>query len=1061
MPAQMAIPAKITPPQLRAIYARTRLFGLLNDVRDVPCIWICGPPGAGKTTLAASYCEHTENPTLWYQIDEGDADIASFFFYLNLAAKKITRRRKDLPVFTAEFAGGLTAFSKRFFRELGSWFETPFILVLDDYHLLGREAALHEVLATALHSLPSGSQILAISRQEPPSALARLRANQSIHIVDWPMLRLNSSDVREIARLHKGEELSVSELEALQRQCDGWLAGLILLLEGDVQVSADDYLKNEKTPSVVFDYFAQEVFKQQPEQARTTLMQAALMPRMNVRLVKELTNHGGTGRVLSDLHRRNFFVHRLGLSRPVYQFHPLFREFLLTQLSKDLGAEEVRTLQSRAAEILESDGQDEAAIDLYLSSRKYAAAERLIRDSAQDFFEQRRLERLGNWIERLPDSITSESPWMIYWLGCLDAFTNPTVARDKFKRAFRQFREMGDQNGACLSWSGIADSLFVEQYAYQSGCEWVEAGEQLFAEIGEFQSAEVEMRVVTSMCYLLTNSRPDHPMLPSLFNRAQKLLESRTDSKSRLMLSGVLLHCIVWRVSGLEAGPLIRELEKGINTSNNDIAWQNFTDAFKAVLHFMAGRHEEALQVVSNGLVFAEANGCHTFKFNLVCHGAWAALAKGDRRLAQKFTQEFYDMGLKGSGRTIYYWLVAWQYWSDGQHEHALKNMKISFAEIENSDYIYGRAMIQCVLAIVQIDSGDFIEGRRNLKEALCASNIGPSNWLRFNCCFIDADDKLSQGKHQACLDALRIGFRTGRESDLYSTFMWSPARMSRLCTMALEHDIEVDYVQEMIRRNQLIPDLPGTALANWPWAIKIFVLGPFRLEIDGQLVGSGRNGQKKVIELLKMLVVFGSERVSATRLADALWPEAHGDDAKNALKTDLYRLRKLLVHADAIEVSSGYISLNSRYCWSDLGAFEQISHDVRDDARKSVSLEGALDLCRGPLLVSDERESWIVAASERVRSEFLRGVVMLGHYRESEKEWLKAIEVYERALEVDCFIESIYLRMMHCHQELGHNAEAIATYERCSRIFRAELGVEPSHELQLLGRELTSSSRA
>ena len=76
MSAQLGVPAKITQPHPRRIHLRTRLFGMLNDAKDVPCIWICGPPGAGKTTLAASYCDYTENTTLWYQVDEGAGDIA-------------------------------------------------------------------------------------------------------------------------------------------------------------------------------------------------------------------------------------------------------------------------------------------------------------------------------------------------------------------------------------------------------------------------------------------------------------------------------------------------------------------------------------------------------------------------------------------------------------------------------------------------------------------------------------------------------------------------------------------------------------------------------------------------------------------------------------------------------------------------------------------------------------------------------------------------------------------------------------------------------------------------
>jgi DNA-binding SARP family transcriptional activator len=106
-------------------------------------------------------------------------------------------------------------------------------------------------------------------------------------------------------------------------------------------------------------------------------------------------------------------------------------------------------------------------------------------------------------------------------------------------------------------------------------------------------------------------------------------------------------------------------------------------------------------------------------------------------------------------------------------------------------------------------------------------------------------------------------------------------------------------------------------------------------------------------------------------------------------------------------------------------------------------------------LLRSEEEASWVVGPRERVRSEFSSAVTMLGQLLESKQQWTKAIDTYERALEVDYLIESFYLRLMHCHRDLDHRAEALSTYERCTRTLAAELGIEPSRELQTFGSAL------
>ena len=95
--------AKLTRPRLYEAVPRARLFQLLDQCREHPVVWISGPPGAGKTTLVASYITERETPGIWYQIDSGDGDPATFFYYMGLAAGQIVLgKHSRLPLLTNE-----------------------------------------------------------------------------------------------------------------------------------------------------------------------------------------------------------------------------------------------------------------------------------------------------------------------------------------------------------------------------------------------------------------------------------------------------------------------------------------------------------------------------------------------------------------------------------------------------------------------------------------------------------------------------------------------------------------------------------------------------------------------------------------------------------------------------------------------------------------------------------------------------------------------------------------------------------------------------------------------
>ena len=200
--------------------------------QDYPVTWVAGPPGSGKTTLVASYLDTRRISSLWYQVDGVDADIASFFYYMSMAAKEaFSGKRKRLPLLTPEYLSDVPSFSRRYFETLYANLKPPFTIVFDNYQDVPDESGFHAVISAGLSMIPKGIHVIVVSRNEPLPVFSRLRANNGMHVIGWNDLRLTVEESREIVRMKDRKSITNKMVGELHKKVDGWAAGLALMVE--------------------------------------------------------------------------------------------------------------------------------------------------------------------------------------------------------------------------------------------------------------------------------------------------------------------------------------------------------------------------------------------------------------------------------------------------------------------------------------------------------------------------------------------------------------------------------------------------------------------------------------------------------------------------------------------------------------------------------------------------------------------------------------------------------------------------------------------------------------
>lgn len=1062
--------AKVARPTLPPVFPRERLFTTIDDLRRHPVTWVSGPAGCGKTTLIASYLEARRLPCLWYQMDVGDADAATFFYYMGIAARKAApRKTKPLPLLTPECLPSLNTFTLRWFENLYSRLKEGCAIILDNYQEIPPDSILHEVLRYGLSVVPAGISVMLISRRQPPQELSRLLANNAMGFLGWNNIRLTKEETEGIALLHFGKEMPPDVINQLHTATGGWAAGLVLLSEYAKREPIEASGFANRTPEELFEYFASEVFENAEPGIQDFLLTTSILPRMTVRLAENLTRSSQAGKILSNLNRNHYFTDRRLGFETTYQYHPLFREFLRARARTAYSSRRMIQLKRAAAKLFEADGQIEDAFSLCRESGDVPAMTRLIIEHTQTLLLQGRNQTLEHWFAALPPDVLDEDPWLLYWCGASRMYGNPLESKALYEKALALFEKQRKQTGTLLAFCGVFEAITYGLGQYKTFDEWIPRLNEFFKKIWPLPSPDLEIKVTLSLLSALVLRQPNHPDMKFWEKKALSFLQSDSelDVGAKVHLTSILAYNRINSGDLRDAQVLLdtyggraeaHGIPPGLSTLLADI---------KALCYWTSGEFEACQRVVARGLKLASDTGVYLFAPLLCWQGASAALSVGDMNQAEAFMKGFeINREQQGAYQTAsFYFVIAWKHLLLKEYVQALFNAELSVRLAEEGGSPVPLADSRLGYALALHASGRHDEAFEQVAQSLAMCGQTRALMTEFSCHLAQAEFFLDLGDEDAAATSLRTAMPLGRKQGYINVWLWRPEVMARLCGKALELGIEVDYVRDLIKRRGLVPEQTPLHLESWPWPLKIYTLGSFKLLRDDQPIRFSHKAQRRPLAMLQAIIAFGAREVREEALTDALWPEADGDLAHQSYATTLHRLRRLFDLPQAILRRENRITVNPLSVWVDLWVFEGLL-DKADDAWDGCiqdeeyldaieSTQKAIELYDGPFLATEGSPSWCIPVRERVRSRFLRAVRRVGEYLEKKEQWERAADWYERALEKDVLIEEFYQHLMSCYHQLDHRDQALLVYERCCATLSAVQETSPSPETIALKRRL------
>ncbi len=401
-----------SPVAALASVPRTALVGRLRDGSHT-VVWVSAPAGAGKTTLVEQWARSEDRPhhrvPLAKHLDDpavlAEAVVGAFDTIgppEPMAQATITGQE---PTFSAVVLPGLAA--------LAESRSTPYVLVLDDLHLVSDPDSIRVVRALA-DAVPPGSTLALVSRGSPPTWLARFRAADRLQELTTEDLAFDDDELDALLAV-LDVTMTSTERDALLRRTEGWAVALYLealALRQSRPVAGRPSPESTGDRAFARDYIEAEVLDPLQPATRDFLLRTSILDQISIGACDAVLERTDSAAVLEGLRRSTPLVTLLDPERGVYRYHHLLHDTSRALLAADSDAPATAALHGRAAQWYGRQGDVDAAVRHASRAGDVDATATLIWSYVAALMSTGRPDRLARWLDEQPAADLEDNRWL-------------------------------------------------------------------------------------------------------------------------------------------------------------------------------------------------------------------------------------------------------------------------------------------------------------------------------------------------------------------------------------------------------------------------------------------------------------------------------------------------------------------------------------------------------------------------------------------------------------------------------------------------------------------------
>lgn len=1065
---------RISIPRRRDdLITRPRLLELIQEACENKLILVTAPAGYGKTSLLVDFAVQSPYAVCWYTVNNLDYELQRFL--LNLVSALMIR----FPHFGQQTISILKSIkgtidvdyiANVLVNDLYENVPEHFILVLDDYYLVNDCTQIRNFMARFIQDVDENCHIILTSRNLlSMPVFTTLAARSDIAGLSLEDLAFTEDEVRQFFIQNQQRELTDAEIKDVVYKTEGWVTGIILSSQFK-QEQINGRFRSPRVPGVGVEDFFLQLINQQPKEIRDFLLWSSLLEEFNVERCENVlgkalqTEHINWNKVVDQIRHENLFILMVGEDGSWLRYHPLFYNFLRSQIEQET-PELARSIEQELARYHQEQGDWDSAFAILRKLNLVEDLAQLIENTGPELMATGRLSTVSTWLDTLPIDLLATRPMLVSLQGFIASTTGDVkLALSLYDQAISIMHLPNDRQAmaSALVWRAGTNRMMGNLTS-----AIIDAQETL--RLVETDPSMGKLRAEALRCIGLCLDRQGKSLEAlDWINQALLVSLSMKDLDNAAMIQlalGVVNENIGNYAQSMDMYQ--KALDHWQKTGN--IIWLANVLNNLGVLKHITGDYKAAITSYEQALQYARKTGYARFE-------AFVLTGIGDIYIELNAMDEAENAYEQARLITQRLNIINLQIYIDVQEAViacARGNIQESYRLINQAREIATRENM-----IKEIHMCDLEYGAVKVKEGKPQEAI---NLLEQSCSYYETCGQKIQKEKAHLYLTLAYG-QLGQKEKLIEHLLavlaclndeYKPTLLiaaanryyDQLVTLRGIDFVEVQ-IEELIQNitnfwNQL-PELRQylrqhtLAVPFAPPFLNIRALGKMQVKVNKQLV-TNSDFQTQAARDLFFLLLAHPEGITKEEIGEIFWPDADPKDIKFRMKNTLYRLRHAVGKEVIILDQDNYRFNNAVDYEYDVELFlkeNALGLNAKDPLQKLAHFREAVKLYKGVFL-PEISDTWVYSARESLQQICINILLQTAEIYLDMGNFTLAIEYCQRALDVDNCLELAYRLSFRIYAAMGDQAAMARQYARCCEVLSREINTQPSPQTQMLYQDL------